>query len=86
MERTEKIKTFPPKETKRERFVRIAERRVNYILDALDKLGKCSDKRNYEYSQEDVRKIFAELDRKIKETKILFQSGNQSRKRFSLGD
>ena len=60
---------------KRQRFLRIAESRVNKILSNLDNLAKCSNKRNYEYSDDEVRKIFREIDRKVKDTKFQFQSG-----------
>ena len=52
------VKEIPRnKETNRERFVRIVERRVNVILNDLDSLGKCSNRKNYRYSEEDVKKI-----------------------------
>ena len=57
----------------RERFIRIVEKRVNKILDNLDSLGNCSNRKNYEYSEKDVKKIFGELEKKIKEIKIKFQ-------------
>ena len=69
---------------KRERFIRIAEGRVNRILENLTYLSKCSNKNNYEYSEADVRRIFTEIDRKVKEVKIQFQSKGESRKRFRL--
>ena len=72
------------KETNRERFVRIAERRVNKILDDLDSLGKCSSRKNYEYSDEDVRKIFRVIERKIRETKSSFRESSKNRNRFKL--
>jgi len=69
---------------KRDRFVRIAERRVNKIIDNFDLLGKCSNRRNYEYSEEEVRKIFREIDRKVKEVKIKFQGKTGNQRRFRL--
>ena len=45
-------------ETKRERFVRIAEARTNKILEMMRLLGNCSSKGNYEYTDEDIKKIF----------------------------
>lgn len=68
----------------RERFVRIAERRVNRILESLDSLGNCSNRRNYEYSEPDVKKIFNEIDRKTRDVKALFQGSSQDRKAFKL--
>ena len=69
---------------KRERFVRIAERRVNRVLDSLENLSKCSSRRNYDYKDEDVYKIFREIERKLKEVKFQFQAKGEKRKRFSL--
>jgi len=82
---TENIKQVAPKNNiKRERFVRIVESRVNKILYNLDNLGKCSNKRNYEYSEEQVRKIFKEIEGKLKETKSQFQSGAKNKGKFKL--
>ena len=68
----------------RERFIKIAERRVNMILDNLDSLGRCSNRKNYEYSEQDIRKIFGEIEKKIKETKALFTGKSKNKRRFKL--
>lgn len=72
------------KETNRERFVRIVERRVNVILHNLDSLGKCSNRKNYGYSEEDVKKIFGEIKRKVGTTESMFKDGSKNRNRFRL--
>lgn len=64
----------------RERFVRFAERRVNRILDALDKLGDCSNRRKYDYSDSDMKNIFGKIENKVKESKIMFESNSGNRK------
>lgn len=69
---------------KRDRFIRIAERRVNQVLVNLDNLGKCSNRRNYEYTADDIRKIFRVIERKVKETKLLFQGKNENKQQFKL--
>ena len=69
---------------RRDRFVRIVERRVNKILSDLDYLGKCSNKRNYEYSAQDTVKVFRAIEKKVRETKLLFQEHNHSKKNFFL--
>ncbi len=73
------------KETKRERFVRLAEARTNKILDMLKLLGNCSSKSNYEYTDDDVKKIFAAIDRETKNARAKF-SGTDAQKedRFTL--
>ena len=69
---------------KRQRFIRIAERRVNSILDGLDNLGKCSNRRNYEYTDNEVRRIFREIGRKVKEVQLQFQGDVKRNRRFKL--
>lgn len=69
---------------KRQRFIKVAESRVNRILDGLDNLEKCSNKRNYDYSEGEVKKIFREIDRKVREVKMQFQDKNNKGKRFKL--
>ena len=73
------------KETKRDRFVRLAEARTNKILDMLKLLGNCSYKANYEYTDEDVKKIFNALEREMKITKSKFTGQEEVREeRFTL--
>jgi len=71
-------------ETKREKFIRIVERRVNNILSNLESLGKCSNRKNYEYTKEDVSKIFGEIENKIKDIKLLYSNSSKKKKRFKL--
>ena len=71
------------KESNRDRFIRIVERRVNLLLNNLDSLGRCSNKKNYEYSEKDVKQIFGEIDKKYKEIKALF-NGQTTTKAFTL--
>ena len=44
-------------ESKKERFVRIAEARTNKIIDMIRLLGNCSSKATYEYSKEELRRF-----------------------------
>ena len=69
---------------RRDRFVRIVERRVNKVLNDLDDLGKCSNRRNYDYSVQHTAKIFRVIEKKVKETKLLFQEHNHTKKNFFL--
>ena len=72
------------KETKRERFVRLAEARTNRILDDLRLLGNCSSKSNYQYTDDDVRKIFNAIEKEVKQAKARFQGGDSKEERFRL--
>ena len=72
------------KETKRERFGRIAEARTNRILDNMRLLGNCSSKSNYEYTDEDIKKIFGALEKELKQTKNQFLGVDSKEERFTL--
>jgi hypothetical protein len=59
-------------EEKRERFKRLASSRTNEILKKLKILGNCSNRSAYEYSEEDVNKIFNALEKAMKESRSKF--------------
>ena len=46
---------------KREKFVRLAEGRTQSALDAIRKIGNLSNRRAYEYSDTDAKKIIKAL-------------------------
>jgi hypothetical protein len=69
-------------ETKHERFKRIAAKRTNEILEKIRILGNCANKSSYEYTEEEVNKIFSEIDKQLKLTKARFLAGK--RERFKL--
>lgn len=69
-------------EAKRERFKRLAIKRTNAVLDKLRLVGQLSNKANYEYEEEDVRKIFRAIDEQLQTMKAKFK-GTQ-RKEFKL--
>lgn len=46
------------KSTRRERFENVAARRTQRILEFLDSLSNCSNRSNYEFTEEDVKKMF----------------------------
>ena len=71
-------------ETKRDRFIRLAEARTNKILEMMRLLGNCSSKANYEYTYEDVRKIFGALEKELKNTKNKFLGIEAKEERFTL--
>lgn len=70
------------RETKEERFKRIASARTQKILDALRLLGNCANKNIYSYSEEDVAKIFRAIEKELRRIKMLFD-GTRNNK-FSL--
>lgn len=57
---------------KRERFEKVASNRVQKVIDFLGLIGNCSNKNNYEYTEKDVELMFKEINRAVKEARILF--------------
>lgn len=59
-------------ETSAERFKRLAAMRTNAVLKRLKILGNCSNRQVYEYSEEDVDKIFTTIERQVKDIRTKF--------------
>lgn len=70
-------------ENKRERFQKLAVYRTNEILKKLKILGNCSNRSAYEYTEQEINKIFYEIDKTVKETKSKFKFNNKN-KEFKL--
>ena len=49
------------KESKRNKFIRIAEARTNKIISMIQLLGNCANPASYEYTEKDVSDIFLSL-------------------------
>ena len=68
---------------KRKRFEKVAENRVDKILECLRLLGNCSNKNNYEFTKQDVDFMFDEIRRALKEAQFRFEKeikGNEQKK------
>lgn len=73
------------KETKRDKFVRLAEARTNKIIDMLQLLGNCSNTSAYDYTQQDVDKIFGAIENELREAKKKFNRVESKKSsRFTL--
>lgn len=59
-------------EVKHERFCRVVEKRMAVLIDNIEKLGNCSSRVSYDYTQEEVQKIVDELDYQLKHLKERF--------------
>lgn len=69
-------------ETRQERFKRLAIYRTNAVLEKLRILGNLSNRVNYDYSDENVNKIFAAIDSQLRITKARFTG--KRKKEFKL--
>jgi hypothetical protein len=70
---------------RREKFKELAEARVNKTLKNLQLIGNLSNRSAYDYSEADVRKMFASLQRGLEAAKGRFtRSGGTSDGEFRL--
>ena len=67
-----------------QRFQKIAPKRVQKVLDSMNSLSKCSNKYNYEYTEEEKNKIFNALNKSLTELKGKFNDGINNKKKFEL--
>lgn len=71
-------------ESKRDRFVRLAEARTNKIIDMIRLLGNCANKSNYDYTEADVQKIFSTIEKELKAAKMKFSISDNDDDKFKL--
>lgn len=72
-------------ESKREKFVRLAEARTNKIIDMIQLLGNCSNQNQYEYTSKDVNKIFTAIQDELDAAKKRYnKQESQKGSKFKL--
>jgi hypothetical protein len=59
---------------RRERFETVAGKRVQKILDSIDILSKCANRNNYDYSDQDLKKMMKAIREKLNHAESLFQN------------
>lgn len=70
-------------ETKREKFVRLAENRMNNVLKQIELLGNLSNTRAYEYDQNDIDSMVKTLKNAISDLEHSFNCEKKNKK-FTL--
>lgn len=71
-------------ETKADKFKRLAAPRVNKVLRTLDQIGNLSNRSSYEYTEEEVDKMFSAMRAKINATYEKFHKGEKKSDGFSF--
>ena len=75
MNLTQMPKNIPKKiteETREKRFKRIATKRTNVIIEKISLLGNCSNRSSYDYTEQEVSKIFNAIEKELKQAKARF--------------
>jgi hypothetical protein len=70
-------------ESKNEKFKRLATRRVRYVIRKIESIGKLSSP-SYEYTDEEVEKIFTVLQETLDNVKASFSTKRPKKKEFEL--
>lgn len=70
-------------ETKREKFKRLAENRMNNTLKQIELLSNLSNTRAYEYTDEDIDKIIRTLKKAVADLEYAYKKDNK-KNRFTL--
>lgn len=69
---------------KQENFKRIAENRVNKIIDMISKLENLNNTSFYEYTDEQMENIFKAIQKELDKQKEQFKKNYKNKKRFEL--
>lgn len=67
-------------ETKREKFVRLAEKRMDNILKGIELMGNLSNANNYEYTREDLNKIIRTLKNSVSDLEHTYNAASGTKK------
>ena len=65
-------------ELKKDRFRRVASRRVDNILKGIRSLSKCSNINNYEYNEDDLNKMVKAIKEELKTMETLYKKNLKS--------
>lgn len=63
---------------KRERFLALAESRVNRLLKDIRLVGNLGNRANYHYTSEEVRKMFVAIESEVKAARRRFDERTDS--------
>jgi hypothetical protein len=68
----------------REKFKRIAEKRVNNVIKMIRLIGNLSNKSNYSYTEKDVDRIFNSINQELKTCRNRFEDVQKVGSTFKL--
>lgn len=67
---------------RRERFLKIATKRTNKVLEDIAMLSNCANTNNYEYTEEEVKKMFFAIETELNNAKSKFNIKKKERFNF----
>ncbi len=74
----------PEKRDKRKKFVELAEKRTQRVLNSIDSLSNLATPSNYDYTEADYRKIIRTIRAHLSQMQTRFEGKDQEKKGFRL--
>jgi hypothetical protein len=71
-------------ETRNDRFRRLAESRGDRLIREISLLGNLANRKNYEYTPEEVRQLFEPIERELQEVRALFDPAAHSSRKVNF--
>ena len=71
-------------DAKKDNFKRIAENRVNKIIDMISKLENLNNTSFYEYTDEQIENIFDAIQKELDKQREQFRKVSKNKKKFEL--
>ncbi len=71
---------------KRDTFLRLAEKRTNEVLNRIRILSNCSNRYAYDYTEEDIKRIFSAIDQELKTARARFSNGRSEKFTLRRGE
>lgn len=65
---------------KRDRFINVAGKRVQKVLDSLDSLSKCANRNNYDFNEDDILKMIKAIKEKVRLLESSYSSNTKTTK------
>lgn len=73
-------------ESRNERFRRLAATRGDRLIREISLLGNLANKKNYDYTAEEVNALFRPIEAELNEVKALFDPAAPSNRKVSFDD
>ena len=75
---------FETTRNKREKFVELAEKRTNRVLDSIASLSNLANSANYQYTESDYRKIIRAIRAELNQLQSKFEGKETKKRGFTL--
>jgi hypothetical protein len=73
-----------PNESRNERFRRLAATRGDRLIREISLLGNLANRKNYEYTAEEVDALFRPIESELREVRAMFDPGTPSSRKVSF--